>query len=95
MNQTFLSFEDKIYYTNYPMHYSDLVGMVGVVIILVAYYLLSVGRWPAEGMKYQVYNLIGAALILFSLCFAWNTASVLMEVAWIGISVIGIIRAMK
>jgi hypothetical protein len=69
---------------------SDAVGILGVIIILIAYYLLSVGRWPANCLSYQWLNFIGAWLILFSLYFHWNTASVLIEVAWIIISLIGI-----
>ena len=71
---------------------SDPVGITGVIIILIAYYYLSVGRWPADSLKYQWLNFIGAWLILFSLYFHWNTSSVLIEVAWIIISMIGIYR---
>lgn len=74
------------------MKLSDPVGIIGVVIILIAYYLLSIGRWPADSLRYQWVNFLGAWMILFSLYFHWNTASVLIEVAWIIISLIGIIR---
>ena len=74
------------------MKLSDPVGIVGVIIILIAYYYLSVGRWVSDSLKYQWLNFIGAWLILFSLYFHWNTSSVLIEVAWIIISLIGIYR---
>ena len=74
---------------------SDVVGIIGVILILIAYYLLSVGRWSAEGMVYQFLNFIGAWMILFSLYFHWNLSSVVIEVAWIFISVIGMVRAYK
>lgn len=72
---------------------SDPIGMVGVVIILVAYFLLSIGRCSAISLGYQVINLIGAGLILFSLYFHWNLSSVVIEIAWAIISIIGIYRA--
>jgi O-antigen ligase len=74
---------------------SDAVGLIGVVIILVAYFFLSTGKWAAEGMLYQFLNFFGAWLILFSLYFHWNLSSVVIEVAWIFISIIGMYRAKK
>ena len=69
------------------------VGIIGVVLILIAYLFLSTGRWIADSFKYQVLNFLGAWLILYSLFFYWNLASVTIEVAWIIISVIGLYRA--
>lgn len=74
------------------MKISDPIGIIGVVVILIAYYLLSVGRWVADSFIYQFLNFIGAWMILFSLYFHWNTASVSIEVAWIIISLIGMYR---
>lgn len=71
---------------------SDFVGMTGVIIILVAYFLLSTGKWISDSMIYQFLNFLGAWLILFSLYFHWNLSSVVIEVAWIFISVIGMYR---
>lgn len=74
---------------------SDPVGLFGVVIILIAYFLLSIGRWPANSVRFQLINFIGAGLILFSLYFHWNLASVVIEIAWMIISLIGICRAVR
>lgn len=74
---------------------SDPVGMLGVVVILVAYYLLSVGRWPANTLRFQLLNFLGAWLILFSLYFHWNLSSVVIEVAWVIISLVGIYHALE
>jgi uncharacterized membrane protein len=71
---------------------SDTVGIIGVILLLIAYYLLSTNRMSSQSLTYQLYNLIGAALIMYSLMFHWNTASVLIETAWIIISMIGIYR---
>ncbi len=71
---------------------SDTVGIMGVVLLLIAYYLLSTGKMSPHSLRYQLLNLSGAIFILFSLMFHWNTASVLIELAWIAISSIGIFR---
>lgn len=73
---------------------SNPVGIFGVIIILIAYYYLSVGKWSSDSLKYQWINFAGAWLILYSLYFHWNLSSVLIEVAWIIISMIGIYRIM-
>lgn len=71
---------------------SDIVGMFGVVIILLAYYLLNFDRIHSSSISYLLMNLIGAFCILFSLLYTWNLASVIIETAWIIISLIGIYR---
>ncbi len=75
--------------------FADVVGIVGVVMILIAYYFLSVGKWISDSMVYQVLNFLGAWLILFSLYFHWNLSSVVIEVAWIVISVMGMVRVVR
>ncbi len=74
---------------------ADMVGIIGVVLLLVAYYLLNLNKVSAFSLSYQILNLIGAAFILFSLMFQWNTSAVLIEIAWIFISLMGIWRAVK
>lgn len=73
----------------------DVIGIVGVAIILTVYYLLNARKLKAEKMSFQVLNLIGSVLILFSLFFHWNTSSVIIEIAWITISLMGIQRVLK
>ena len=68
------------------------IGLLGVVLVLIAYFFLSTGRWIADSLYYQIYNLVGAVLVLYSLYFHWNLSSVVIEIAWITISFIGLFR---
>jgi paired small multidrug resistance pump len=70
----------------------DLVGTAGVALILLAYYLLQVGRIDIQGLLYSAANLLGAALITVSLMFAFNFSSFLIELCWMAISLVGIAR---
>ena len=70
----------------------DAVGITGVAIILVVYYLLQVERMKSDDLIYSVTNLIGALLIVVSLYYRFNLASFIIEVFWILISLIGIVR---
>lgn len=74
---------------------SDPVGLFGVIIILIAYFLLSIDRLSSESLSYQFANLFGAFFILFSLHFNWNLSSWIMEWAWAAVSVIGIYRILN
>lgn len=80
---------------NLLFNISDKIGLLGVVIILVAYFFLSTSRWHSQSMPYQALNFLGAWLILFSLYFHWNLSSVVIEIAWILISLLGIYRIVK
>ena len=44
-------------------------------------------------MQIELYNLVGASLILLSLCFEWNFPSVVIEVFWALISLWGIVKS--
>lgn len=71
---------------------SDPLGIIGVIMLLVAYFGLSAGHLKSNSLTYQFLNFFAAWLILFSLYFHWNTPSALIEIAWILISMIGIYR---
>lgn len=69
--------------------YADAAGLLGVTLVLVAYYLLNIKIFLADDIRYVLMNLAGSVLLLYSLFFHWNLSSVLIEVAWILISLIG------
>ncbi len=71
---------------------ADIVGIVGVGLTLLAYFLLQIDSITSTGRKYSLLNLVGAVLIMYSLYFNWNTPAVIMECAWFGISLYGLIR---
>lgn len=73
----------------------DIVGLAGVIVILIAYYLLNMGKLSALSLKYQWFNLLGAIGIIFSLLFTFNISSFVMEVAWVFVSMIGIYRTTR
>jgi predicted membrane protein len=70
----------------------DVIGMTGVFLLIIAYFLLSTNRMSSQSLKYQLLNLIGAIFILFSLFFNFNLSSFAIEMIWIIISLIGIYK---
>lgn len=74
---------------------SDVVGIIGVVLVLVAYYLLQANKLNASSVLYLKMNVVGSVLILYSLCFNWNLAAVLVELMWFIISLWGMFKTLR
>ena len=68
----------------------DILGTLGVAIIILTYVLLQIERVRSDQLIYSLMNAIGAALILISLYFDFNLPSVVVEVFWLLISLFGI-----
>ncbi|MEE4659352.1 MAG: hypothetical protein V2J89_02725 [Halieaceae bacterium] len=69
---------------------SDAVGMLGTTLVVVAFYLLQLEKLDSSSLAYNLMNLLGAAFLLTSLCFSFNLASFVIELFWIGASLIGL-----
>lgn len=74
------------------MSLPDILGVVGVLCILIAYAGATSGRLDARRAPALLLNLAGALLILVSLYFDFNLSAVLMEGAWALVAVWGLIR---
>jgi len=74
---------------------TNTIGIVGVGFIVFAYFMVQFERLKSTDVMFPSLNLCGAVLILFSLFWHWNLPSVVIEVIWIGISLMGIRRNMK
>lgn len=69
-----------------------IVGLIGVVINLIAYGLLTAGKLRAGEMRYQLINVVGTVGILLSLIAQWNLPVFIANMAWLGIALIGLGR---
>jgi len=72
--------------------FANIVGNIGVVCFLIAYFLLQKGKIPHSGLPYLGLNLAGSILLLISLLIEWNLAAFLLEAAWALISMYGIYK---
>ena len=70
----------------------DLLGLVGVALIVVTYLFLQLEKLRSNDLAYSLFNAIGASLIVASLLVNFNLSALLMEVFWVLISCIGIFR---
>jgi len=77
------------------LQFHNVVGIIGVLLVLLAYFLIQTGRLSADVLSYSVLNGLGASLILFSLYFEFNLPSAAIELAWLFISIYGVIRCVR
>ncbi len=73
----------------------QLIGLLGMICIVAAYFLLQIGRINSETLAYQTINLIGAILLIISLLEHFNLGSFLIEVFWIFITFFGFYKIYK
>jgi len=75
---------------SYQWH--DLVGNLGVACVLGTYLLMQLGRMDIHQPGYSTLNAIGAVLIIVSLVYDFNLSSFIIEIAWLAISLYGLLR---
>ena len=76
------------------MNYSwfDLVGNVGVLLMVIAYLLLQLEKLSGSATSYLVLNAVGAVMVIISLMFRFNLSAFFMEAFWLLISLYGLAR---
>ena len=76
------------------MDYSwfDLVGNVGVLLMVIAYLLLQLEKLSSSATSYLLLNAAGAVMVIISLMLRFNLSAFLMEVFWLLISLFGLAK---
>lgn len=73
----------------------DAIGMCAPVLFLFAYAMISLGKWQAESLRFQLMNFFGAVALLISLTKDFNLPVFILESCWGLISVYGIVKALR
>ena len=68
----------------------DLIGTIGVGIIILTYIALQIGKIRSESLLYSLLNAVGASLIIVSLLYSFNFPAFIVEFFWLLISLFGI-----
>lgn len=72
-----------------PLH---IVGNIGVICVLLAYFLVSTGRIKSISAKYQVLNLVGAVILTIYAVVLVAWASVALNAIWAVIALVALIK---
>jgi hypothetical protein len=78
---------------SYTWH--DVLGNIGVVLILVIYLLLQMEKLSVSNPLFSALNAVGAVLILVSLSQDFNFSAFLIESVWFVVSIYGLLRYRK
>lgn len=77
-----------------PWH--EWSGLIGVALVLFAFFLLQTHRLHGNRLTYQLMNALGALGVLLSLAFGkFNLPAFLLEGAWLLISIYGMVLSAR
>ena len=71
---------------------SQFIGLLGGVLVLIAFYNVERSRWNADDKILYITNLAGTILLTISLLENFNLGSVVIEIFYAIISIRGLIR---
>lgn len=71
---------------------TDAIGIAGFLLYILSFNLVQMGRLCGNSVLYAAMNVAAAAFVLISLVNAFNVASFLIQVSFITIGIVGILR---
>lgn len=74
----------------YDYNWSDVIGNIGVAILITTFYLNVAGKLSAQGFWYNFNNLCVAVLLGINLYYKPNISSIIIEIFWTTISLYGL-----
>jgi hypothetical protein len=77
------------------MNFNDLIGTIGVGIILIAYFLNMFSIIPKDGILYFILNIIGAGIACFASILIHYMPFIILEGAWVLVSIVGLVKTIK
>jgi len=77
------------------MNSNDLIGTIGVGIILIAYFLNMFSLIPNNGRLFYLLNIIGASIACFASYLINYIPFVILEGTWALVSVVGLVKSYK
>jgi len=80
---------------NINIAWPTIVGIIGTLLVLLAFFLLQARKLHGNGAVYQLLNAFGAAAIIVSLFYQFNLASMVLEIAWLLISIYGLVTSFR
>ena len=75
--------------------FANVVGLAGVTLVVVSYFLLQIGKLRVEQLRYSLVNAIASILVLISLAAHWNLSSAIIEGFWLLISLYGCVKWLR
>jgi len=77
------------------MNYNDIIGTIGVAIVLLAYFLSILKIISPTSAMYYFTNFLGAALACYASLLIQYFPFVILEGTWSGISLIALLNSVR
>ncbi|WP_395045734.1 hypothetical protein [Flavobacterium sp.] len=77
------------------MNYNDIIGTIGVSMVLVAYFLNIFGLIPKEGILFFILNILGASIACYASILINYKPFVILEGTWAMVSFLGLMKNLK
>ena len=74
---------------------NDCIGIIGVGLILVAYFLNIFSLIKKDGILFYLMNIIGAGIACFTSYLINYFPFVILEGTWVIVSIIGLLKSIK
>lgn len=75
--------------------YNDIIGTIGVGLILMAYFLDTVKLLPRDKKLFYVLNIVGAALACYASYLIGYVPFIILEGTWTLVSIYGLMKTMR
>lgn len=77
------------------LSFFEATGLIGVALYLGSYAALQFHLIDCKGILYPILNFLAASCVLISLFESFNMSSAIIQISWITISSIGILRLLS
>ena len=77
------------------MNVNDIIGTIGVGLILIAYFLNIFSWIKKDGILFYLMNIIGASIACFTSYLIHYIPFVILEGTWVIVSIIGLLKSIK
>jgi hypothetical protein len=75
------------------MNYNDIIGTIGVCLILLAYFLSVFGWLSNKNKIFYLLNIVGAGLACYASWLIFYWPFVILEAVWCLVSIIGLLKS--
>jgi hypothetical protein len=72
--------------------FEDIIGTIGVAIVIIVYFILQMRKIKSESLLYSFLNFLGSLMIIYSLTTNFNLSAFIQELFWVLISAVGIVN---
>ena len=74
--------------------WANIIGLAGSAMMVVAYAYSNIAK-QINFVFFNLLNLVGSLLLIWSLTVHFNLASMALEIVWTLIALLGLVKAMK